>query len=122
MVFCNIIANPVPSQVGIGRKKIKIKVNFLHLVTSLDYFSNIIGIPRFVKVSLMDKMPKLLIILGILFIFAGLFYQFGGKYFPLGKLPGDIIIKKGNSTFYFPLTTCILISAILSLILGILKK
>jgi Protein of unknown function (DUF2905) len=70
----------------------------------------------------MEKIPKILIILGILFILAGFFYQFGAKYFPLGKLPGDLIIKKGNSTFYFPLTTCILLSVILTLILGIFKK
>jgi Protein of unknown function (DUF2905) len=70
----------------------------------------------------MDRTPKLLIIIGILFILAGFFFQYGAKYFPLGKLPGDLIIKKGNSTFYFPLTTCILFSAILTLIFGVLKK
>ena len=70
----------------------------------------------------MERTPKLLIILGILFILAGFIIQYGAKYFPLGKLPGDIIIKKGGSTFYFPLTTCILVSLILSIIFGVLKK
>lgn len=70
----------------------------------------------------MDRIPKSLIIIGILFVLAGFFLQYGAKYFPIGKLPGDIIIKRGNSTFYFPLTTCILISAILTLIFGVLKK
>ena len=70
----------------------------------------------------MERSSKLLIIIGILFILAGIFAQFGYKYFPLGKLPGDIVIKKGNSTFYFPLTTCVLISLLLTVIVGILKK
>jgi hypothetical protein len=70
----------------------------------------------------MGRSSKLLIIIGILFILAGIFVQFGYKYFPIGKLPGDFVIKKGNSTFYFPLTTCILISLLLTVIVGILKK
>jgi hypothetical protein len=40
----------------------------------------------------------------------------------LGHLPGDITIKKENFSFYFPLTTCLLLSAFLSLIIGIFKK
>lgn len=98
------------------------KSQFLALGNVFGLFLKYYWYAPFCKGIFMEKMPKLLIIIGILFIFAGLFYQFGGKYFPLGKLPGDIIIKKGNSTFYFPLTTCILISAILSLIFGVLKK
>jgi hypothetical protein len=70
----------------------------------------------------MDKTSKFLIIIGVLFIVAGIFVQYGYKYFPLGKLPGDIVIKKGNSAFYFPITTCILISVVVTIIFGILKK
>jgi hypothetical protein len=40
----------------------------------------------------------------------------------LGKLPGDIYIKRENFSFYFPITTCILLSFLLSLILMIFKK
>nr|WP_235788521.1 DUF2905 domain-containing protein [Salipaludibacillus sp. CUR1] len=59
----------------------------------------------------------MLIITGVVLIIAGLVWQAGGKYFSLGKLPGDIIIRRENSTFYFPLMTSIIISVVLSLIL-----
>ncbi|SER73234.1 DUF2905 domain-containing protein [Salipaludibacillus aurantiacus] len=65
----------------------------------------------------MTQIPKLLIITGVVIIIAGLVWQVGGKYFSLGKLPGDIIIRRENSTFYFPLMTSIIISVVLSLIL-----
>jgi uncharacterized protein HemY len=59
---------------------------------------------------------KILIIFGAILIFLGLIFSFIGKIPYLGKLPGDIYIKKENFTFYFPITTCILISIILSVI------
>jgi hypothetical protein len=59
---------------------------------------------------------KILIIAGIILVAAGLLYVFGAP-FNIGKLPGDIYIKKGNFSFYFPLTTCIVISAIIAVIL-----
>jgi hypothetical protein len=40
----------------------------------------------------------------------------------IGKLPGDIHFKKGNFTFYFPITTCILLSILLSIILTLLGR
>ena len=63
-------------------------------------------------------MSRLLIVLGILFIVAGLAIKLG---VPIGRLPGDIVIRRGNSTFYFPIVTCIVVSLVLSLI-GILLK
>ena len=76
---------------------------------------------------------KLLIIIGLLFIVIGLLYPFfrdigfGNKFFytkpPLSTiLPGDIVIKKENSSFYFPIVTCIVVSVVISLILIFLKK
>lgn len=65
---------------------------------------------------------KILIGLGILTILIGLWWEFSGKGFPLGKLPGDIHIKKENFSFYFPITSSIVISIILGLILKLLKK
>lgn len=56
------------------------------------------------------EFSKVFIVLGILFLIIGLFMQF------IGKLPGDIVIKKGNTTFYFPIVTSIVISVILSLV------
>lgn len=57
-----------------------------------------------------------LIIFGLVMIVLGGIFLLAGKLPWLGKLPGDILIKRGNFTFYFPVTTCILASVILSLI------
>ncbi|PYZ95295.1 hypothetical protein CR194_00925 [Salipaludibacillus keqinensis] len=61
-------------------------------------------------------MPKLLISLGVILIIAGLVWQVGGRFLSLGRLPGDILIRRENSTFYFPLMTSIVISIVLSVI------
>ena len=58
---------------------------------------------------------KSFIIIGVLFIILGLLYPFL-KDLGLGKLPGDIIVKKENSTFYFPIVTFIIVSIVISLI------
>jgi len=65
---------------------------------------------------------KTLILFGSLLVILGLIFSFFGKIPYLGKLPGDIYIKKENFTFYFPLATCILISIILSLIFHLISK
>ena len=64
---------------------------------------------------------KTLIIIGVLFILIGLLYPFL-KDIGLGRLPGDIVIKKENSSFYFPIVTCIVVSVFISLILMFFKK
>ncbi len=64
---------------------------------------------------------KALIIIGILFILVGLFYPFL-RDIGLGRLPGDIVIKKENSYFYFPIVTCIVVSVVVSLILMFFRK
>lgn len=64
---------------------------------------------------------KILITIGVLFILVGLLYPFL-RDIGLGRLPGDIIIKKENSSFYFPIVTCIVVSVVVSLILIFLKK
>ena len=66
----------------------------------------------------METGPKILVGIGIILIIVGFSWQF----LPLGKLPGDIIYKKGGSTFYFPITTCLLFSALLSVFIGFIKK
>lgn len=60
----------------------------------------------------------LLFIFGVIFLIAD---KIGGKVPFIGRLPGDILIQKRNFTFYFPLTTSILVSIILTLILWILS-
>ena len=67
----------------------------------------------------MESGPKSLMLLGAVLLVAGLVWQFGGNFLHLGKLPGDIRIERDNFRFYFPLTTGILISLILTLILNL---
>ncbi|SFL64326.1 DUF2905 domain-containing protein [Salibacterium qingdaonense] len=70
----------------------------------------------------MNDIPKLLIGLGIVLVLTGLIWQVGGKYIPLGRLPGDIIIKNENTSFYFPIVTCIVVSIVLSLVFYIIGR
>ncbi len=60
----------------------------------------------------MTGLAKMLMLVGVLLFLAGFLLSF----LQLGKLPGDIIIKKGNTTFYFPVATSIIISILLSVI------
>jgi hypothetical protein len=70
----------------------------------------------------MGEMAKIIIMIGVVLVLIGLVMLFIQKVPFLGKLPGDILIKKGNFTFYFPLATSIIISIIISLILYIISK
>jgi hypothetical protein len=65
-------------------------------------------------------MQKLLIILGIVILVIGLLYPYIKKL-GLGQLPGDIMFKSGNSTFFFPIVTCIIISIVLTIIFNLFK-
>lgn len=65
---------------------------------------------------------KIMILIGAAVVLIGLlFYFFGDKLSWLGKLPGDIRIEKENFSFYFPLTTCLLISLMVTLIFKIIQ-
>lgn len=61
-------------------------------------------------------MQKLFIVLGLFFLLLGAAWPLLSKL-PFGRLPGDIYIERENFSFYFPLTTGLLVSAVLSLIL-----
>lgn len=66
---------------------------------------------------------RLLITLGIVMVVAGVFVTFAGRLpFRLGRLPGDIYIHGKNTTFYFPLVTCLLLSAVFSLVMWLLRR
>jgi hypothetical protein len=66
---------------------------------------------------------KLLMLIGGFILAAGIFiYFFSDKMQWLGRLPGDIRIEKDNFRFYFPITTMILLSLLLSLIIQIIKR
>ncbi len=66
---------------------------------------------------------RMLIILGLILVGVGVLVTFAGRLpFRLGRLPGDIHIHGRNSTFYFPLMTCIVVSVVLSLVMWILRR
>ena len=64
-------------------------------------------------------MSKVLIVAGLVLVAAGLAMKLG---LPLGRLPGDIVVKKGSATFYFPVVTCILVSVVLSVVAWLLRR
>jgi len=66
------------------------------------------------------NMQKFLIIIGIILLIIGLLYPYIKKL-GLGQLPGDILFKTGNSTFFFPVMTCLIISIILTIIFNLFK-
>ncbi len=65
---------------------------------------------------------KLLMIFGAIMLIVGALIWLGGKIPGIGRLPGDIFIKRGNFSFYFPIVTCIIISIILSLIFSLFGR
>jgi hypothetical protein len=69
-----------------------------------------------------NEMGKLLILIGVLLVVLGLFISFFPKIPYLGKLPGDIHIKRDNFEFFFPLGTSILLSIILTIILNLIFR
>jgi hypothetical protein len=72
----------------------------------------------------LPQMGKTFIIVGAIFLGIGLLLTLTSNFsfLKIGKLPGDIYIKKDNFTFYFPLTTSILLSLLLTLILSFLSR
>ncbi|MBD3296190.1 MAG: DUF2905 family protein [Candidatus Omnitrophica bacterium] len=64
----------------------------------------------------MQVMGKYIIFAGLILVFAGLVMVLASRVPWLGRLPGDIVIRREGFTVYFPLATCILISIILSII------
>lgn len=70
----------------------------------------------------MNDIAKWLVIGGAILIGIGLLWQLFGKWLPLGRLPGDIVIERENVRFYFPVVTMIVVSLILSAILSIVGR
>ncbi len=65
---------------------------------------------------------KIIIYFGVLLVVIGFIFMLGSKLPFIGKLPGDIAVERKNYSFYFPVTTCIIISIILSFILWLFNK
>ncbi len=71
----------------------------------------------------MQPIARIFIILGIAFlVIGGLIILLGRFNLPLGRLPGDIRIEGKNGSFYFPLTTCILISVVLTILANLVIR
>lgn len=70
----------------------------------------------------MDGFGKTLIYLGLLLVIVGVIFSLADKLPWLGHLPGDISIQKDRFSFYFPITTCILISIIVSLVVYFFRR
>lgn len=70
----------------------------------------------------MSGLGKTLIVIGLLVAVLGLLITLAGKLPWLGRLPGDITIKRDNFTFYFPLATSILLSLLLSFLLWLFRR
>ena len=64
-------------------------------------------------------MGKLLVLGGLLIAGIGALIMLG---VPLGRLPGDIVVRRGNSTFYFPLVTCLILSVVFTLVMALLRR
>jgi hypothetical protein len=69
-----------------------------------------------------NSLGKVLIIAGIVFVALGVVFTLFNKIPFLGKLPGDILVKKKNLTFYFPIVTSVLLSLLFTLILYLINK
>lgn len=69
----------------------------------------------------MHDLGRVLIGIGVVLLILGLALFVFGRM-GLGKLPGDIVVRRGNFTFYFPLVTSILISVVVSLLLWLFRR
>ena len=70
----------------------------------------------------MGDLGRLLVVFGVVIALVGLLLMLVGRLPWLGHLPGDIVIRRGNWSFYFPLATSILISVVLSLVLYLIGR
>ena len=64
-------------------------------------------------------MGRLVVVVGLIITAAGILMMLG---VPFGRLPGDVVIRRGNATFYFPLGTSILVSVALTLLFALLRR
>ncbi len=70
----------------------------------------------------LSSLGKALVVLGLLLVVLGVALWVGPKVPFLGRLPGDIVIKRDNFTFYLPLTTMLVLSLLLTLVLNLLGR
>jgi len=66
-------------------------------------------------------MARFLVVLGLFILVVGLLWPYFSRI-GLGRLPGDIVIERDNVTFYFPIVTCLLLSAVFSVVLWTINR
>jgi Protein of unknown function (DUF2905) len=64
-------------------------------------------------------MGRMLIVVGVLVAMIGIAIELG---LPLGRLPGDVVIRRGNTTVYLPIVSCIVVSVVLSIVAAVLRR
>jgi hypothetical protein len=69
-----------------------------------------------------QNLGKILILLGLILAVLGVLFLFMPKIPWLGRLPGDVFFRRGNFTVYFPWVTCLLISILFTLLVGLFRK
>jgi hypothetical protein len=70
----------------------------------------------------MGDLGKLLIISGVVLLVAGTVVAMVGRIPWLGRLPGDVVIRRENFVFYFPLASCVLVSVVISLLVYLFRR
>ncbi len=70
----------------------------------------------------LEGIGKILLIVGLVIAGLGLLLVFGGRIPFLGKLPGDILIRKDGTSFYFPIVSLLLLSVLLTLIINLISR
>lgn len=70
----------------------------------------------------MQELGRLLLIIGVIVTVIGLVLLFADRIPFIGRLPGDIVIKRKNFVFYFPLMTSIIISVVLTVVLSLISR
>jgi hypothetical protein len=73
----------------------------------------------------MEPLPglgRILIVAGLVIVALGLVLTFAGRIPFVGRLPGDIVFRRGNFTFYFPLATSVILSIALTLVFWLLRR
>ena len=70
----------------------------------------------------MQEAGRMLVVAGVLLVLVGLALAFGSRIPFLGRLPGDIVWRRGNTTVYFPIVTCIVLSLLLTLVFSLFRR
>ena len=65
---------------------------------------------------------RILILAGVALVVLGVLVVVAGRFTPLGRMPGDIVYRRGNFTFYFPVVTSILLSVLLTAVMWLFSR